>query len=332
MAQRNDAIIDQLFSQSESESRCLVTQNEALRKALRRRIGKTVISPMPGLFARKTHWELLDKAQKHRELLRTLATKHPDWVFCSFSAACLLNLNVSWKHLDVIHVCSEFKPSAKPGKYIHRHRIRPVAEFIVDGIRITPPLQTITDCLVGTGFTDGMPIADSALSKLVMERGGLIESIEQKRHRKNERAILTALKTVEYADALAESGGESVARAIMIETGFQPDFLQFELSDPFDPNRTMRTDFAWERMATKLTLGELDGFVKYTDPEMLAGQTAAEKLVQERQRESHLSLYGHPLVRFTMRQVRAPGELLTLLQIAGIRQSPLPPWLSDINI
>jgi hypothetical protein len=118
----------------------------------------------------------------------------------------------------------------------------------------------------------------------------------------------------------------------MIETGFAPDWLQYELTDPFDSAKPIRTDFAWERQARELTLGELDGLIKYTDQTMLAGRTTAEALVAERQREAHLSLYGHPLLRFTMNEVRSAGMLAKKLQTAGIRQTALPAWLNEVEL
>lgn len=285
-----------------------------------------------GLFARKTRWEELNRAQRHVEIVRALAVAHPDWTFCSFSAACLLGLEVSWRHLNVVHVCSETKPSARPGARIQRHRTEPAGAIDQGGISITPPIQTVTDCLLQTGFADGMPIADSAISKLGLTREQLMEAVEKRAGARNGRAVRTALTTLQYADALAESGGESVARAVMIETGFAPDRLQYELTDPFDSTESMRTDFAWERQARELTLGELDGFVKYTDQAMLAGRTTAETLVAERQREAHLSLYGHPLIRFTMNEVRSAGVLAKKLQTAGVRQTALPTWLNDVDL
>ena len=250
---------------------------------------------MPGLFARKARWDELNRAQRHCEILRALVIIHPDWTFCSFSAVCLLGLEVSWRHLNVAHVCSSTKPSARPGARIQRHQIDPAGAVNQNGISITPPIQAVTDCLLQTGFADGMPIADSAISKLGLTREQLMGAVEKRAGARNGRAGRTALTTLQYADARAESGGESVARAVMIETGFAPDQLQYELTDPFDSTESMRTDFAWERQARELTLGELDGFVKYTDQTMLAGRTAAETLVAERQREARLSLYGHPL-------------------------------------
>ena len=332
MAHCNDQLIEQLLTQAEQEGRCLIPPSAAIRKALLRRIGSTIVSPMPGLFARKTRWEELNRAQRHVEIVRALALAHSEWTFCSFSAACLLGLEVSWRHLNVVHVCSATKPSTRPGTRIQRHQIEPAGRVNQAGILITPPIQTVTDCLLQTGFADGMPIADSAISKLGLTREQLMEAVEKRAGARNGRAVRTALATLQYADARAESGGESVARAVMIETGFAPDRLQYELTDPFDSTESMRTDFAWERQARELTLGELDGLVKYTDQAMLAGRTTAETLVAERQREAHLSLYGHPLVRFTMNEVRSAGMLAKKLQTAGIRQTALPTWLNDVEL
>ena len=332
MTHCNDQLIDQLLTQAEQEGRCLIPPSTAIRKALLRRIGSAIVSPMPGLFARKTRWEELNRAQRHVEIVRALAIQHPEWTFCSYSAACLLGLEVSWRHLNVVHVCSETKPSARPGARIQRHRTEPAGAIDQGGISITPPIQTVTDCLLQTGFAVGIPIADSAISKLGLTREQLMEAVEKRAGARNGRAARTALTTLQYADARAESGGESVARAVMIETGFAPDRLQYELTDPFDSTESMRTDFAWERQARELTLGELDGFVKYTDQAMLAGRTTAETLVAERQREAHLSLYGHPLIRFTMNEVHSAGVLAKKLQTAGVRQTALPTWLNDVDL
>ena len=158
MAHCNDQLIDQLLTQAEQEGRCLIPPSTAIRKALLRRTGGTVVSPMPGLFARKTRWDELNRAQRHCEILRALAIIHPDWTFCSFSAACLLELEVSWRHLNVVHVCSATKPSARPGAHIQRHQIEPAGAILLSGISVTPPIQTATDCLLQTGFANGMPI------------------------------------------------------------------------------------------------------------------------------------------------------------------------------
>ena len=210
MTHCNDQLIDQLLTQAEQEGRCLIPPSAAIRKALLRRIGSAVVSPMPGLFARKMRWDELNRAQRHCEIIRALAIIHPDWTFYSFSAACLLGLEVSWRHLNVVHVCSSTKPSARPGAHIQRHQIEPAGAIRRAGISVTPPIQTVTDCLLQTGFADGMPIADSAILKLGLAREQLMEAVEQRATARNGRAIHTALATLRYADARAESGGAFV--------------------------------------------------------------------------------------------------------------------------
>lgn len=78
MTHCNDQLIDQLLNQAEQEERCLIPPSAAIRKALLRRIGSAVVSPMPGLFARKMRWDELNRAQRHCEIIRALAIIHPD--------------------------------------------------------------------------------------------------------------------------------------------------------------------------------------------------------------------------------------------------------------
>ena len=115
MTHCNDQLIDQLLTQAEQEGRCLIPPSAAIRKALLRRTGGTVVSLMPGLFARKTRWDELNRAQRHCEIIRALAIIHPDWTFCSFSAACLLGLEVSLQ-LDKAVGSSGLTYSAAPDR------------------------------------------------------------------------------------------------------------------------------------------------------------------------------------------------------------------------
>lgn len=77
MTHCNDQLIDQLLTQAEQEGRCLIPPSTAIRKALLRRTGGTVVSPMPGLFARKTRWDELNRAQRHCEILAPLRSSIP---------------------------------------------------------------------------------------------------------------------------------------------------------------------------------------------------------------------------------------------------------------
>ena len=123
MSHRNDTTIDQLLAQSEREGYCPITQNRSIQKALQRRMGGSVVSPMRGMYVRKGHWSALDKTKRHREIVRALALKHPDWTFCTFSAACLMGV----------------KSSAKPGVHIQRHLIHSKSDHLIEGVRYRNP-------------------------------------------------------------------------------------------------------------------------------------------------------------------------------------------------
>ena len=136
MTHCNDQLIDQLLTQAEQEGRCPDFPSTAIRKALLRRTGGTVVSPMPGVVCAKTRWdELQPSATPLRDYPRPC--DHPSRLdVLLVSAACLLGLEVSWRHLNVVHVCSSTKP-ARPGAHIQRHQIEPAGQYAEPAYRNT---------------------------------------------------------------------------------------------------------------------------------------------------------------------------------------------------
>lgn len=91
-------------------------------------------------------------------------------------------------------------------------------------IAVTDIDQTITDCLVDASFVEGLIIADSALHEQLLSKEHLVEAVDKLGL--NRRGVVTARRVARYADGLSESGGESKARALMIERGWQTPELQ----------------------------------------------------------------------------------------------------------
>lgn len=121
-----------------------------------------------------------------------------------------------------------------------------------------------------------------------------------------------------YADPRSESVGESLARATMIEMGFALPDLQRTLPHPLDPGKTFRVDFCWLREDGMRIIGEFDGAVKYENPETRGGVSALKVLEEERRRESLLSVYGMPIVRFSYKDVMNKGYFARLLRRFGV--------------
>lgn len=234
-----------------------------------------------------------------RWVLRTLAREHPNWVFCSFSAAPIHELPVSHRLLTPIHVCTSLDAPTRSSPYVHRHRYKRIEHETIDDINVTPLVQTAIDCMAQASFPNGLAIADGLLSMLDVERELLEEMVLLMMRGK--RGCMQARACASWADGRAESGGESIARAIMIEAGIVPTTIQATYPRPDNLLRTMRADFSFHLVTERVVLGELDGLEKYQNKQML----------------------GMPVVRFTMNDVWRPGRLAWLLSLAGVTPETL---------
>ncbi len=73
-------------------------------------------------------------------------------------------------------------------------------------------------------------------------------------------------------------------------------------------------------------IGELDGKGKYA-LQNDEGRELVDPFVAERQRESHLTMLGYKVLRFTFDELKNPGKLAEKMRLAGIRSGPI--WLSS---
>ena len=126
------------------------------------------------------------------------------------------------------------------------------------------------------------------------------------------------MRTMHYADARSESGGESIARAAMIQHGFALPELQVALPRPLDRRRSYRVDFLWTRLDGSRVIGEFDGMQKYEDAALRGGRTPMRVLADEQHREAQLTLYGMPIMRFSSKDVANTGRFVKLLDQYGI--------------
>ena len=332
MGKALDERLSTRFASAEAAGSYLVPLNETERRALLRRRNPSrnsrkdasgprggrgcVLSPHPGLFARETWWNGLNPLERHIALLRGLHRVHPDWVFAAFSAAALLGLDLSYDLLG--NACIAVKPGSytKDEGSLRRVVVRTGRTTEIEDIRMTHPLQTLLDCACMADFPNALAILDAALRDLKMFDKSIEIYFEM--NGRNRKGIAKARLAVEHMSSKSANGGESKARAVMIEEGFMVPELQVELADPVEPWRTFIVDFLWHLPDGTLVAGELDGHEKMENPSMLKGKTTAEAFRAERERESHLTASGLRVLRFTPDQVRRREEFVRLLEAFGI--------------
>jgi hypothetical protein len=156
-----------------------------------------------------------------------------------------------------------------------------------DGLPRTTPGRTVIDFAATRPFVEAVVVADSAMRMRGVTREELID-LSKRRPR---RGLGRMVRVASFADGRSESVGESVSRVGLAAQGVpQPD-LQFVIDD-------FRSDFAWEQYRT---LGEFDGRIKYTDPDVLW----AEKLREDRLRD-----LGWEIVRWTWTEITTAPQVV----------------------
>ncbi len=311
--------LDRRLTEAHGRGLCLSPATEAERLALSRRyLAGEIARPFPGVYARSAYWDAMDPLAKALSLARTVSRSHPDWVFCSFTAALAYGLYVPFETLDRLHVCTTRRAHSRNSSHLERHRVNgPVTVQMVNGVRVTSLEQTVFECTRRSPLGVGLGVVDAALRFYARGRQELGDAV--RREGRGRHGATQALRAVSLGDPRAENGGESYLRGKIIELGYEaPTDLQVELVDPVDTRRTMRVDMVWSLANGRTVIGELDGFVKYEDSERARTRGAIKVLVDERQRESHITALGYPVARFLFARLDEPGYIAAVLDAFGI--------------
>lgn len=321
MATRRSEQVAQRLDDAERHGMWLLPQDKAEEAALRvRAVEDGLLQPFPGCFARARSSTAMSIRQRAYATIRTLAVRYPSWVFCLQSAALVHGLWVSNALASPIHIV---RPAVygRVGTGIARHRCRLDADELsrCQGICVTSLERTLMDCLCASDFQHALPIVDAALHWGLADADGLQRYFDERG--RGRRGIRRARETLAHADGRSGSGGESVARAVMIELGFQVPELQVELFDPMEPNNPKYGDFGWLLSGSRPIIGELDGMEKYKRSRGGGAASldgAVRAMSRERRREAHLNLTNVKIVRFSLSDVHDTAYFERLLTEAGV--------------
>ena len=326
MRQRMRASIDECLEASEEAASCYAARTQPMRKRLQRAVGEGyVVEPAPSIYARSAYWHDLKPANRMCHVMRGLQKLHPDWIFAGPSAAVAWGFAVSNRYLEKVWVATTRRAHGRQLGYRRDIIVSHDEPLERGGLRLTSWGRTVGDCLRIMGFRAGLAIADSALHvaeslDVDLHTGAdLQEELERACPRMTGIRRMRALTAM--ADGRAESGGESVARATMLELGLASPDLQEVFHSPLAPGRDYRVDFSWSvRGSDSRIVGELDGFEKYENPMMTSGRSVAQIIGDEHRRQTHIEACPNVLrfVRFGFADVLRERAFLELLLGCGV--------------
>ena len=305
----------ELLDEAQREGRCCSPDSRSLRDAMRYR-SADIAEPVKGLFLWREAWDRLEPPEKTLHLMRALAPLHPTWRFCGASAAVAYGLPATWDLLSNVHVAAPSGASYRSCPGIVRHHIADDAVQVHDDLPLVPFWRTVFDCLATFELPDALAIADAALQTGRTTASGLVSFLEEEY--RGRRGVRRAIRAAVLADARAESGGESIARANMYRLGYDMPELQVWIEDPVEPGKWFRVDFLWLTADGRLIIGELDGRQKSERPELMGGRSALRVMQDERLRESHLTALHPAIARFSYDDARDPTRLGPLLERFGV--------------
>ena len=318
MAKRVLAQLEQMVSDVQEKKSCFAaTTNQQLR-CLRTGVSKgELVEAAPSLFATTSYWSELKPSERSLHIMSGLQHLHPDWVFAGPSAAVAYGLAVSNHYLTKTWIVSTRKTHRRTTDYCQPVIVANQAVEKVSGLRLTSLFRTVGDCLRIMDFRSGIAVADSVLRLRALTGDELITGINSACKKMSRISQMRSLITL--ADPRAESGGESIARATMLELGLAAPNLQQKFDNPLCPGKTYRIDFAWD-VGGQFILGELDGYEKYVSKEMTGGKSMAKVIEDEHRRQSLIEADPKVLrvVRFGIADVMRDWDFLNLLLRCGI--------------
>lgn len=261
-----------------------------------------------GAAVERPEWEALSPLERRRLFVRArYGSLQSECVVSGTSAAALWGLPdfdaTDWR----LHVIDVRLDKTHTGRGVVRHagRIRNGERVVVDGIPTTSLDRTVLDIARRQSFTHAVVVLDHVLRSALVSREGLVAALDALGPPGRLRGCRQAAAAIDFADARAESPGESISRVTARDLGGPAPELQREFETPLG---RFRTDFWWPDAGL---IGEFDGRLKYDDP---------RALWDEKNREDALRRLPEVrgFARWTMREAADARALAAVLSAAGL--------------
>jgi hypothetical protein len=251
---------------------------------LRRRAREGVVVKLaPGTYVESQVWSEADDRQKH--LLRAhavLGRLTAPVVVSHETALASHGFPLLGRWPERVHVVDPARQTTLSTSRLIRHAVDlPEGDVVLGaGTPTTTAVRAALDVARSRDLRGGAVVLDHGLRSGAFTLDEASEVLERRRSSPGSRAAAIALA---FADGLADSAGESLSRAGLLEAGLVRPVLQKEFHDA--SGYIGRVDFWWPCCGV---VGEFDGLVKYLGRTERRGRTAEQVVVDEKVREDRI--------------------------------------------
>lgn len=310
--------VSQLRTRLPSRPAALITGSNAAQlgldlKRLQRRVGSgEYVRIKRGAYCDARIWAEVTPRERHVMLVFAVAESNPGVVFSHWSAAALRGLPILGRWPPQVHVIADRAGGGRSEAWLRRHCIglhESDIEEVAPGIFVTTIERTIVDMAATASFDCGVVLLDHVLHERLADAVAIADRVAAAKPHQGGRRMHDVLR---FADARAESPGESWSRVRIHELGFPRPELQVERRRA---NGSDRPDFVWP---SERVVGEFDGRGKYLKDEYLGELSPGEAVVLEKRREDRLRSDGDKVARWGWSELQHPESLRSILLTAGL--------------
>lgn len=276
-----------------------------------------------GVYMATDDWEQLTYDEQNRtRIFASVEYAETDPVVSHVSAACVWALPWITPLPRALHVLGNGASGGRSSTVTIRHATSTPGDIVwIDGIRVTSLVRTVVDVACTESFAQAVAVADAALHRTNEPIDGVPRTnlaredlLEELTKVASSHGSAKARRSLEFADAAAESPGESVSRVAIHLAGLPQPELQAPLYGA--SGRKWDVDFWWPRFNL---IGEFDGKTKYVDEKYLKGKSANEIVYEEKLREDDLRAAGRGFTRWGWSVASEVRQLRDHLVAAGLR-------------
>lgn len=264
-----------------------------------------------GIYADRAVMDAGDRDARYMLRVRAVHAMRPRAIFARESALAVHGVPYGLEPKLVYTVGTKKTAGTKAGVTNAQVALDPRDTTVMDELPVCTIAYALADFARRAEPVAAVAAIDHALHRNAVTKEQIVDALG----RQSKRGRARASWAVAFADAAAESVGESWSRVRVHELGFEAPELQVWVTGP--TGRQWRVDMRFARPGRRPVYGEFDGMQKYGELANRRGKSGADALAYEKLRDDDLLFTGDP-AHWVWADALHPARLEKILEAYGV--------------